>query len=270
MSEHAAATHSIAAHLEGRLKELTRGVPGIGDVRVTADAFPSMFRLMVAFSGWGPSLHQVRALRMPEYHLDPATFDLIRAHEEERIERMAALQVDRVAEAARLGAKRPFTNGQIDHLHIDKALPSILGRSDTRAWLVEAMRRALASHGAIGYEGGHRFKSGGVLLGDQRQEDGTWIRLLAPHLKLRSADGRRHATLRGFDLEIECDHLPDVMLNALAGRELGTLVRLHPMLDGRIIQKVENRTSKARPGVIATITLDVDPVDDVLALPRAA
>jgi hypothetical protein len=270
MSEHAAATTAMAAHLEARLKDLTRGVSGIGDVRVTSDAFPSVFRLMIAFIGWGPSLHQARVLRMPEYHLDPTTFDAIQAQEEERIDRLASLQVDRVAEAARLGTAKPFTSGQIGHLHIDKALPSILGRSDTRAWLVEAMRRALGSHGAVGYEGGHRFRSGGVVLGDQRQEDGTWIRLLAPHLKLRSTDGRRHATLRGFDLEIECDHLPDVVLNALPGRELGTLVRLHPMLDGRIIQSVENRTSKARPGVIAAINLDVDPVDDVLALPHAA
>lgn len=270
MSEHAAATHAIAEHLAGRLKDLTRGVPGIGDVRVTSNDFSAIFRLMIAFTGWGPSLHRACVLQMPEYHLDPDTFEAIQAQEEDRIERLVRIQADRADEAARLGSTRHFTNGQIDHLHIDKALPSILGRSDTRAWLVEAVRRAFGSHGAVGYDGGHRFKSGGVLLGDQRQEDGTWIRLLAPHLKLRSADGRRHATLRGFDLEIECDHLPDVMLSALPGRELGTLVRLHPMLDGRIIQSIENRTTKARPGIIAAINLDVDPVDDVLALPRAA
>lgn len=257
---------AMAARLDARLKDALAGIPSVRDVQVRSNHYGDVFRLMTAFKGWSPSLHGVSIQQTREYHDDPVNHAAIEEQETDRIAQMARLQAERAADARRLERREPFSRGQIGHLSIDAALPSIVGRDDVRLWLVEAVRRAYGS--TMHHAGGHKFESGGVLIGDQRQDDGTWIRLLAPHLKLRSDDGRRHATLRGFDLDVEADHLPDTMLSALEGRELGNLVRLHPILDGRIISQIRNRTHKSRPGIIVTIALDVDPIDVVLA--RAA
>ena len=268
------ASETAVQRLEGDLRaHLARAVdsiPRITGARVTAKTYPKHFAVDIRMEGWSPTLHAVRIVRIDSLQMTRAALDEAADVLPRAIDAIATLQRSRAQDAARMGHARPLPTREIGHLDIDPALPALRGDGPdaTRKAILEAVRRAHST--SNDYSGGAAMRAGGVLLGDRRAEDGRWLRICAPNVKLRSVDGRRQATLRAFELDLEAEHLPDTVLAALAGRPLRDLVEIHPLLDDRTIRKAANRTGKARPGILVGLDMQVDPIDEVLgAQPEA-
>lgn len=266
-----AASEALAIRLTAELRAAAEGIPGIGEYHVGVIPLSGGDVVMVntAMRGWSPVLHETRIMHKAHHRLVDergapiALVDFTASHVNEML---LGLQRARAQDAARLGHQLPLSRREISHISIDRALPHIMDRpmSGMRMAVHEAVSRAHSS--MLTYDGSAKFNSGGVLLAERRQEDGTWLRIALPNLKMNVAGGeRRMATLRGFDLDIEAPHLPDTVLGAMPGRKVGDVVKLHPMLDDRLITRAVNRTHKARPGIVLTIIIDVDLLDIVLA-----
>lgn len=265
-----AASEALAGRLTTELRAAAQGIPGTGDYNVGVIPLSSGDAVMIntAMRGWSPVLHETRIMHKAHHRLvddrgaPVALADFTAPHVNEML---LSLQRARAQDAARLGHQTPLPRREISHISIDRALPHIMDRpmSGMRMAVHEAVSRAHSS--MLTYDGSAKFESGGVLLAEKRQDDGTWLRIALPNLKMRiDGDGKRVATLRGFDLDIEAPHLPNTVLAAMAGRMVGDVVTLHPMLDNRIITKAVNRTHKARPGIVLTIVIDVELIDIVL------
>jgi hypothetical protein len=263
----------LSDRLTKELKAATRDIPGIANQHVGVVALHTGRHVVVrtSFNGWSPVLHEARVVHERQYELtgtDGVAIDLADFLPPSHVlETLAGTQAARAADAKRLGHRHWLPKREIGHISIDHALPAILthGHATTRMAVHEAVARAHAS--VHNYEGGTTLDAGGVILGERMDEDGTWLRIALPNLKI-AGPSKRVATLRGFELDIDCDHLPDTVLAALPGRTVGDVARLHPEIDGRTITKARNRTNKARPGVLLTIAIDVDLLD--VTLSRAA
>ena len=266
----------LADRLTAELKAASRGIPGLGGHHVGVVALATGRHVIVrtSMTGWSPVLHEVRIVHERQYELpedDGATAPLADfIPPPQALEAILRLQRARAVDAAALGHRTFLPKREISHVNIDKALPHLMQRppAEMRKAAHEAIARAHSS--SHDYSGGCVLKAGGVLLGDDLREDGRWLRVALPHLKVHvPADRRRVATLRGFELDVEAPHLPDTVIDALPGRRVGDVVELHRTIDDRIITKAANRTHKARPGINLTIAIDVDPLDEVIAAATA-
>lgn len=252
--------------LAGRLRNALSGVPHVSGIRLSCTAYTRMFTISYGFAGWSPTLHKVQVRRRESLHLRQEAIDEALTYFTRTFDQLAALQRQRSADAGVLGYARPLPTREIGHLDIDKAFAILRedGPEATRAAVLEAVRRAHAATNE--YDGGNALHASGVLLGDSLDaESGRWLRICAPNVKLRSPDGSFRATLRGFELELDADHRPEETLAEFEGRPLRDLLEIHPLLDGRTIRTVSNRTWKNRPGLIVRMDMQVDRIDAVLA-----
>ncbi len=256
----------LEALLGPRLRDALSGIPHIHRIHLGCTSYTRMFTVNFSFDGWSPTLHKIRIRRRESLHLRQEAIDEALEYFTRAFGEMAALQRQRALDAGHLGYDRPLPTSEIGHLDIDRALPVLRedGSAATRSAILEAVRRAHAD--TNDYAGGNSLKASGVLLGDSLSEDGDrWLRICAPNVKLRAPDGSFRATLRAFELELDADHRPEDALGDFEGRPLRDLLRIHPLLDDRIVRKVSNRTWKNRPGLIIKLDMQVDPIDAVLA-----
>lgn len=256
------------ARLGRDLDAAAEGVPGIGERHVGILATSTIAIVRTAFRGWSPTLHSVRISREKRLPLtiggkaiDLESFLERHGGDDDLVEHQRA----RAASAFSLGATKPLSLKEISHIHIDRDMPALRGdgAEKTRKAVHEAVRRTHTE--ARDYAGGPIMRASGVMLAESLQDDGEWLRVAAVNVKIPAPDGGRMAKLTGFNIEVETDHLPETLMNALVGRRVGDMASVHPQLDQRIIRSITNRTSKVRPGIIVGIDLEVDPIDEVIA-----
>lgn len=224
---------------------------------------PNAASVVVGISGWSPSLHGVEI----EYDLTieaPASSDLTAnaapPHETARagIERAIldalepglAIQRARAERAALLGIPFPVSSNLQDsrdllHLHLDASQAAIvversMHHGQTPA---EALRTFIAMplrelhRNAVDHRGGHRLGSDAfdVLDHEGRSDVAFLTDLLSDPRFSHPGIG---AIMKGRSISITGLAVPDTLLTASEGRLLGDLIRLHPYLDGRRVEKV--------------------------------
>lgn len=254
---------------DGRLhtacRDILSAIPGIEniDMEWSPKATPGPM-VSVSFQGWSPSLHRIwtQALaRMPD---DIEDEDGIVDHLLGCFNDVFERQRRRAEDAALIGYQKPLPNGCIDHLHIDEAMEPLA--RDYGTDLRGAVHNAVGTlHGSLQvHRGGTLLRHPTMMVGETLRP-GACLRFVAPSIKIR-VDGRRRAAVHhGHLVTLHTEHLPETTLAAAVGRPIGSLVALHPALDGRIVRKADNDGTAAKPTIVLGIDQHLKPLGALAA-----
>jgi hypothetical protein len=247
-------------------------IPGISD-RYVHMRHDDVGRLeaTVSFTAWSPSLHAVE-LRRTLYGMtgmvDEALFNLTP---------MLSSQRSRAAHAATLGVSRPMEGDdfdRIDHLWTDRTLVEMRQTDDTLLAVDGQVRTSLRNIHQIVRQ--HPYMGGPVLAeragvaaelpkgrhGDVIRFAGGSVDIMPDgFLQDRRRPGGPLPSFDGLLVSIPSEPMPEIALTAMSGRPLGDLARLHPMLDGRMVDHARNSDNGKR--VLAALVPDLVRLSDI-------
>ena len=216
---------------------VAHAIPGLSRMRATfgrRNIRPARDTFTFGVDGWSPSLHatcMTQGVDVPEGADDAARAQAIVDGMAQPLARLSM----RAEEAAALGFDSPMTAARsphVDHLHADASLIEISGRRrDLRTSAMEAVRAAHASTGASAIGATVHSINGHVI---ERQATRPCIREVCWPITI---DGGEMPRFDGSVLSLKAPALPVTVTGAMRGRALGDLVRLHPALDGRIVNQ---------------------------------
>lgn len=234
-------------------------ISGLEDVSVekSADQGPAA-TISLTFRGYSPSLHGtwIRAVEpiQDEEGEGIATFVT-------RFTSVIERQRRRAADAKALGHGKPLPKNAIGHLQIDTAVPPLALENGTDlVGMVVNLIGTLHRHDRL-HKGGGMMSRAGMAIGEIPRGDEVW-RYVAPTTRIHVGDHKKAASLHGHQLRVAGATMPDTILNAMVGRTVGDLVRLHPAIDGRIVRSARNEGSRSS----ACIALGIDQHLDRLAI----
>lgn len=223
----------------------------------------------VTFSGWSPSLHAVTVER--SIYADTGGEDEVLFHLHDLLARQRA----RAADARALGLIGPLRgNGfeMTNHLWTDRTLVAMREADPTLLPIIAQMSKAIKQIHRSGesHNGGPFIADvAGVVAETRWGEKGSSVRMVGAAIDIMPegflSDRRRprgpSPSFDGAVLSIPSEPLPETALIALKGRPVADLARLHPLLDGRVINHVRNSADGAR--VIAALEPDLMRVMDI-------
>ena len=220
-----------------------------GVTRVTLDTVqmgpPAMVR--VAARGWSPSLHGVNLRMSTRVDLSLGA-DAVA--EQVLIGIAGALNVQRQRSlcASRLmGRVEPLDLGHavdLEHVHVDASLDALCRTAGytLRGQLPTVVRRL--HEPVTDHDGGpiHATNVGFVAERGHAGHDGaSMIREAGLMIPYDGTDERPPFIYDGASLSIHAPAIPETAAVLMAGRPLGDLIHLHPALDGRIVETIEQR-----------------------------
>lgn len=206
--------------------------------------------------GYSPSLHACRlalTLSGGPAGRSPATTETRNAAILMQLRQHVAQQSARRDAIARTGGSDPLASHDpttlgMDHLHVDAAqaaAAALMGHP-----LEEILRQALhrMHGGSSNYAGGYHMDTRygsvaeGAMAGDGQRPgtmrtgvpDAVVIRTVAAPIAIMRGD-KRVATVRGRGVRLET-YAPEAIISSLPGCPLGTVARLHPVLDASIVE----------------------------------
>lgn len=215
----------------------------------------------VVHVGWSPSLHDVWVTHVltPNKPLaEMSTQDMLKG-----LESRLKTQTRRSVEG--LAMDRPFPmphdtddGVEIGHLYIDaSSLAMLMCEGATQGRTVKQSLYLGVSeplhwlhHNDTGYRGGPNLGNDHVMVAD---ELGTQVVKLETVLKPVHRGSDMSVTLKGRVITVTDMVLPETIVVASAGRRLGDLVELHPLLDGRVIEEI--RTDDGWTEIVLTDAL---------------
>jgi hypothetical protein len=232
------------------LRRALRDIPGVSGVSVVAkggmatsrQADPYAPRISIGMETWSPTLHRI-GMKLAVTEIEEAC---------ELDERMAR----RAADAAALGIERPLDvdMARIDHLHADASLVALSPDASASARhavsLLHARETRGVRHGAD-VLAGDRFMREIDRPGLPALREVGWTIDLGSTPDGPSFDGRmltfvvrRARAPVGDDLDARTSPmLPTTTLIGLPGRQLRSLVEVHPALDDRVVRRIEDFAS---------------------------
>lgn len=261
----------VANAVSGEVRRAAKGIPGLHHGWVGATQFSNMISIEIRMNGWSPTLNGI-SMRFDtavcsRINGRATTLEEIVHEATTRLQAILDRQRERAKDAAARGMAKPASSGTVEHIDTDVAFARVVASvgKDPAGVLDGAMRRG-HSDSNVDAKGGRILAVSGAHVAEYPIDEGHWIRVCLPHVKLRDAQGRHTVTWRGHEIEVPSAQLPDSVLTTLVGRPLGDLVMVHPLLDGRIIRKAQMKTDKARSAVVVGIDIETDPVPKVLAI----
>jgi len=249
----------LPGRIRHRLAGLFGGISGVGVQRL---GVTTKGQVSVEMQGWSPSLHRidiqyardmggVAPEDLTTHMVDKAFMDAIVEQGERskagmfmELHAPLPLRPSEPASAMRNPVKRSsmFAKAEMRHLLVDASLPAVAASdgedldSMLRKLLDETHRAGKAWEGGsyVSDLTGHIIECGlGRVIGAEVD------------VTLSNAPGGGYGTYDGLALHLRGVTLPETVLIHAAGRPLGDMIKVHPALDGRVVQMAETEAGAA-------------------------
>ena len=250
---------------DGPLADLLDQVPGLASRHVSlAHGDDGSLVARVSFSGWSPSLHEV-AIEAKARARD--------GREETAMHLLGPMlqrQCLRAAEAGRMCHRIPLSGvmgySVLGHLHVDRALVDMREDDPTLLPIIGHLDRELKPlHRAPqAHDGGLVLTDRGGMVCEATGRDGRITRMIGAAVDImpdgfladRRPQAKKVPRFDGAMLTLPVASVPDTILHAMPGRRVGELVRVHRLLDDRVVNQARN----SKDGKRVLLALEIDPV----------